>query len=152
MSNRLFATGRRPRRWPASAASALSWADRYTLWAFNPARPMVRGARPPSHRPCTGSEDASPAEAKSAPELVSQLVAEERERASSWQDPVRTLRELDVLATHLSSSVADLRSDLPQAVRTLRRRGWSFEQIATRSGLTVTRVIELARESRARGL
>jgi hypothetical protein len=152
MSKRFFSTRRRSRRRPAPATSALRWADRYALRAFNPARATSRAPRLPSSRPCTGSESVSPAGATTVPELVSQLVAEERERASAWQDPVRTLRELDALATHFARGVADLHSDLPQAVRTLRRRGWSFEQIAARSGLTLTRVIELARESRARGL
>lgn len=128
----------------------LRWADRYTLWAFNPPQAVTRGGRSAA-RPCTRSEPESRSGPSTA-ELVAQLVAREMERANARQDPVRTLGEVDLLAAHLLASVADLRSVLPPALRTLRRRGWSFEQIAAHSGLTMSRVIELARESRARRL
>jgi hypothetical protein len=151
MSRQSCVSGRRSQRWLAPATSALRWADRYTLWAFGPPRPLSRLTHPPSSGPHTAETTGSKS-GSSAVGLVTDLVAQERERANSWQDPVRTLREVDLLATRLSASVADLRSHLPGAVRTLRRRGWSFDQIAAQSGLPIARVIKLARESRTRGL
>lgn len=144
--------GRRSRRWLESATAAWQWADRYTLWALNPPSSETRAGQRRSFRPVSAADDPMSPPAPATAELISVLVTEERERANSWDDSVRTLRDLNLLADQLSDSVVDLRSDLPRAVRDLRRQGWSFELIAARSGLSVTRVIELARESRARRL
>lgn len=150
MSKSPRVAGRRSQRWLEPATAAWQWADRYTLWALNPPSLQNRAALQGPSRPVSATDESLPS--STTAELVSVLVSEERERANSGHDLVRTLRELNQLADQLSDSVADLRSDLPPAVRALRRQGWSFELIAARSGLSVTRVIELARESRARGL
>lgn len=113
-------------------------------------RPAPQGSRAPvpEGRDCPSSVFTAEAVAR----LISHLIAQQRRSAQSWQDPVRTLREMDALATHLAANLADLQADLPHAVRTLRRQGLSFKEIAAETGIPLGRVIELARQSRALGL
>jgi hypothetical protein len=73
------------------------------------------------------------------------VLDDERRRITGFEDPVRILSALEELRTALGVMIGELDSESPRAVRDLRRRGWSFQQIATASSLTPTRVAQLAR-------
>lgn len=124
----------------------------YTLWAFNPQPELTsRYDRRPGHVPIPGLPAPSPTSSH-APGLeisnlgtILNILDDERRRIVETEDPVRIVSELEELRTALGLFFGELDSETPRAVRALRRRGWSFQRIATASGVTPARVGQLAR-------
>ncbi|MFE6509283.1 hypothetical protein ACFVDI_19695 [Nocardioides sp. NPDC057767] len=108
-------------------ARFIRWADDYTMWAFNPPAALAVGA--------------SPTRRQGAPLPVDADV----------DDPVAVLRDLERLRCTVDKRLEDLHEESAQAVRLLRRRGWSFGRIAAETGISNVRVAQLARASLGRG-
>lgn len=125
-------------------ARFLSRVDAVVLRAFHP--PRIRPARTRRARRPEASNHVS-ADVPDTINTISQLLATERERTRYLDDPIMTLRNTERLRHHLVACLDELQTESPRAVRTLRRRGWSFARIAGETGLSHRRVAELARAS-----
>lgn len=122
-------------------ARFIRWADDYTLWAFNPPAALAPGASP--------TRRSGTLEPTNGDELVPLLTAVVS--AGSINDPVATLRHLERIRSTVDKRLEDLHEESAQAVRLLRRRGWSFGRIAAETGISNVRVAQLARASLGRG-
>lgn len=109
-------------------ARFIRWADDYTLWAFNPPAALAVSASP-----------------------TRRLGAQMPVDAGADDDPVAALRDLERLRCAADKRLEDLLEESAQAVRLLRRRGWSFGRIAAETGISNVRVAQLARASLGRG-
>ncbi len=114
-------------------ARFIRWADDYTLWAFNPPAALAPGASP--------TRRSGTFEPRATLEMT----------GGSADDPVATLRDLERVRSTVDKRLEDLHEESAQAVRLLRRRGWSFGRIAAETGISNVRVAQLARASLGRG-
>ncbi|MFI5624759.1 hypothetical protein ACIA03_14955 [Nocardioides sp. NPDC051685] len=112
-------------------ARFIRWADDYTLWAFNPPEVLAPGGSPT--RRSGESRQVDP---------VGPVQPE---------DPAATLRDLEIQRCRVDKRLEVLQEESAQAVRMLRRQGWSFGRIAAETGISNQRVAQLARSSLGTG-
>lgn len=91
--------------------------------------------------------ESSPTMAFESPNLGGILNAldDERRQIMEFDDETRALGALEELRTALALFMDELDSESPRVVRGLRRRGWTFQMIATASDVPAARVAQLAR-------
>lgn len=88
---------------------------------------------------------------KLSPQLQEAITAEAAQLGEP-EEPLAVIAAVGDVFASLDDALAELALPRLKAIAELRRRGWSYDKIATETKLSKGRVAQLAREARARKL